>query len=144
MKTAVICLGLVLLLVIYWFYQLVIFNFELYRKIDEQKRENEQQEQRIQQLDNSLREATKAAYLRQYFISKRSPLASYSAQLVDIANEFGLDPHILPAISMAESTGCKYYITSTNNCLASGRDCRHEIGFLLKEIVDIPYKYGFA
>ncbi len=62
----------------------------------------------------------KVAKMRAYFADKNLPMADYAEELVYEAEKNGLDWTLLGAISMIESTGCKFYIKSTNNCFGWG------------------------
>ncbi len=62
----------------------------------------------------------KAQKIDAYFGKYNLPLEGHGAQFVESAEEYGLPWNFLPAIAMAESTGCKFIIPKTNNCFGWG------------------------
>lgn len=62
-----------------------------------------------------------AAKIDAYFASKGLPiLVGYGMKFVLEAEKHEIPYNLLPAIAMAESTGCKYIIPGTNNCWGWG------------------------
>ena len=55
-------------------------------------------------------------FLRRY----DSPLATHADYIVDIADEYGIDYRMIPAIAMQESNGCKYIPEDSYNCWGYG------------------------
>ncbi|MBP9797597.1 hypothetical protein KBC70_00435 [Candidatus Woesebacteria bacterium] len=62
----------------------------------------------------------RAAKLRRYLRSINSPLFDYSDLLVEEADKFGYDYRLLVAISLQESTGCKFIPENSYNCWGWG------------------------
>lgn len=62
----------------------------------------------------------KAAKIDAYFAKYDLPLAGHGMQFVLVAEKNDLDPYLLPAIAMRESTGGKFMIKSNNNCFGWG------------------------
>ena len=58
----------------------------------------------------------KVKKLKVFFEKHSSLLASHSGILVYCASKYGFDYRLLPSILMVESSGCKNFIRSTNNC----------------------------
>jgi len=58
--------------------------------------------------------------LKKFLQSYNSPLADHAAYLVDIADRWGLDYALIPAISMQESGGCKVIPENSYNCWGFG------------------------
>lgn len=58
--------------------------------------------------------------LTAFFERYESPLLEYSAYLVTVAEEHGLDYRLLPAIAMQESTLCQKAPKDSNNCWGFG------------------------
>lgn len=54
------------------------------------------------------------------FAKYGSGLSASAGDFADVALALDLDWTLLPSISMVESTGCKHYIRSTNNCFGWG------------------------
>src|SRR6185437_9436462 len=54
--------------------------------------------------------------LQQFFALHGSPLEPYAQNIVDAADQYGLDYEILPAIAGQESGWCKHIISGSNNC----------------------------
>ncbi|HVY35694.1 MAG TPA: hypothetical protein VG982_00225 [Candidatus Paceibacterota bacterium] len=61
-----------------------------------------------------------AAKIDAYFAQFNLPLAGHGMTFVIEAENSGIPWSLLPAIAMAESTGCKYVIPGTNNCFGWG------------------------
>lgn len=80
----------------------------------------ERLEKQDENLELKIKEATKGAYLKRYFISKDSILVDYVDDFVRSADKYGLNLSLLPAVSMVESSGCLRYIRATNNCFGWG------------------------
>lgn len=56
-----------------------------------------------------------------FFLQKyNSPLEPYSVDIVNAAEEYGLDYRLIPAIAMKESTLCKKIPIGSNNCWGFG------------------------
>lgn len=62
----------------------------------------------------------KAAKIDAYFAKYNLPLAGYGMTMVLAAEKHGIDPYLIPAIAMRESTGCKFIVPNTNNCFGWG------------------------
>lgn len=62
----------------------------------------------------------RAAKLRRYLRSINSPLFDYSDLLVEEADKFGYDYRLLVAISLQESTGCRFIPENSYNCWGWG------------------------
>lgn len=62
----------------------------------------------------------KAQKIDAYFAQYHLPLAGHGMTFVREAEENGIPYALLPAIAMAESTGCKFIIPNTNNCFGWG------------------------
>lgn len=58
----------------------------------------------------------KAAKIDAYFAKYDLPLAGHGMHFVLVAEKNDLDPYLLPAIAMRESTGCKFIIKANYNC----------------------------
>lgn len=57
-----------------------------------------------------------AAKIDQYYADHNMPLAGYGAKMVEVAYENDLDPYLIPALSVRESTGGKFACkTHANN-----------------------------
>jgi hypothetical protein len=61
---------------------------------------------------------TRTESIKEYFTKFNAPVASYSGKLIEEADKYSLDWRLLPAISMQESTGCKFRMGS--NCFGFG------------------------
>lgn len=61
-----------------------------------------------------------AAKIDKYFSDYDLPIAGYGMKFVTEANKNDLPVYLLPAIAMAESTGCKFVIKNKNNCFGWG------------------------
>ncbi|HWC57433.1 MAG TPA: hypothetical protein VG621_00560 [Candidatus Paceibacterota bacterium] len=72
--------------------------------------------------ESALQESEKreAAKIDAYFTQYDLPLAGHGMTFVTEAQKSGIPWTLLPAIAMAESTGCKYVIAGTNNCFGWG------------------------
>lgn len=66
------------------------------------------------------KEKDEAAQIDAYFAQYDLPLAGHGMTFVTEAQKSGIPWTLLPAIAMAESTGCKYIIKGTNNCFGWG------------------------
>ena len=62
----------------------------------------------------------KATKIDAYFAKHKLPLAGYGMTMVLAAEEHDIDPYLIPAIAMRESTGCKFIIPGTYNCFGWG------------------------
>jgi hypothetical protein len=62
----------------------------------------------------------KAEKVRQFLARYNSPLEPYAVDVVNAADEFGLDYRLIPAIAMQESTLCKKIPIGSNNCWVFG------------------------
>jgi len=62
----------------------------------------------------------RAAKLRRYLRSINSPLFDYSDLLVEEADKYGYDYRLLVAISLQESTGCRFIPENSYNCWGWG------------------------
>jgi len=58
--------------------------------------------------------------LKRYFQYYKSPLAEYAGVFVEMADKYGLDWKLLPAISGVESTFARHYINGTYNAYGWG------------------------
>jgi hypothetical protein len=58
--------------------------------------------------------------VRQFFKRYNSPLEPYAADIVNAADEYGLDFRLLPAIAMQESGLCKTIPDDSHNCWGFG------------------------
>lgn len=67
--------------------------------------------------------------VRQYLIRYSSPLEPYSNFLVDIADKYGLDYRLLPAIAQQESNLCKIIPPGGHNCWGWGIHSEGTLGF---------------
>lgn len=70
-------------------------------------------------------QAEQVRNLERILLRFNSPLAAQSAYLVGVANEYGLDYRLLPAIAYTESTLCKHYPKSSFNCWGWGSAAIH-------------------
>lgn len=70
--------------------------------------------------DPKASQAERVRKLEQTFAFYRSPLLPYAGYFVHVADRYGLDYRILPAIAFTESTLCKHYIARTRNCFGWG------------------------
>lgn len=62
----------------------------------------------------------KAEKIRQFLARYNSPLEPYAVDIVNAAEEYGLDHRLIPAIAMQESTLCKKIPVGSNNCWGFG------------------------
>lgn len=62
----------------------------------------------------------KAAKIDAYYGKHDLPLTGYGMTMVLAAEKYGIDPMLIAAIAMRESTGCKFYIKGTYNCFGWG------------------------
>lgn len=58
--------------------------------------------------------------VRQFFARYGSPLEPYAADVVNAADEYGLDHRLIPAIAMQESNLCKKIPENSYNCWGFG------------------------
>lgn len=58
--------------------------------------------------------------VRQFFVKYRSPLEPYAGDVVDAADQYGLDHRFIPAIAMQESGLCKTIPHNSYNCWGFG------------------------
>lgn len=58
--------------------------------------------------------------LENFFAKYRSPLLSYSQYIVEIADKYGLDYALIPAMAMQESQACLRIPEGSNNCWGYG------------------------
>lgn len=58
--------------------------------------------------------------VRQFFARYGSPLEPYAKDVVEAADEYGLDFRLIPAIAMQESTLCKKIPKDSHNCWGFG------------------------
>jgi len=61
-----------------------------------------------------------AEKIRQYLARYNSPLEPYAVDIVDAADQFGLDRRLIVAIAMQESTLCKVIPADSHNCWGFG------------------------
>ncbi len=61
--------------------------------------------------------------------SPLKPFDDYGKMLVNIADKYGLDFRLLPAIAMTESTLCKFIPEGTYNCTGYGITATSTLGF---------------
>ncbi len=64
--------------------------------------------------------AKRAEKVREFFVRYKSPLADYSVDVVNAADDYGLDYRLLPAISMKESGACRVIPDNSHNCWGFG------------------------
>lgn len=62
----------------------------------------------------------KAEKIRQYLSRYGSPLEPYAVDIINAAEEYGLDHRLIPAIAMKESTLCKKIPVNSYNCWGFG------------------------
>ena len=66
----------------------------------------------------------RAQYIENYFTRLNLPAADYAKEFVIYADKYGIDWRLLPAITLAETTGCKHTLTKftkrINNCWGYG------------------------
>lgn len=58
--------------------------------------------------------------LRQFFATYHSPLEAYAGDVVDAADQYGLDYRLIPSIAMQESGLCKTIPDNSFNCWGFG------------------------
>ena len=58
--------------------------------------------------------------IRQFFAKYNSPLEPYAGDVVDAADQYGLDHRLIPAIAMQESGLCKTIPDNSYNCWGFG------------------------
>ena len=73
-----------------------------------------------------------AAKIDTYLSDRNMPLAGYGAKMVEVAFENDLDPYLIPAIAVRESTGGKFKCKTKPNNLWGWASCK--VGF---ETMDI-------
>lgn len=61
-----------------------------------------------------------AEKIRQFLAKYNSPLEPYAVDIVDAADQYGLDRRLIPAIAMKESTLCKKIPVNSYNCWGFG------------------------
>lgn len=87
----------------------------------------------VQGLSTAIQTADARPVLIAEFLEKhKSPLTPYDywgVKLVEIADKYGLDFRLLPAIAMQESNLCKKIPEGTYNCLGLGIHARGTWGF---------------
>lgn len=90
----------------------------------------------------------RADALRRIFEKYNSPLIYEVNTFIEVSDQYDMDYRILPAIAFSESTLCKNYPTSTNNCYGWGQPLktfisqREAIQYIAEKInVSSPY-YG--
>lgn len=72
-------------------------------------------------IQNTIQEEdSKVEIIRQFFARYNSPLEPYAADIVAAANRYDIDPRLLPAIAMQESTLCRSVVADSNNCWGWG------------------------
>ncbi len=65
------------------------------------------QEQPVPVEEQRIEEDMRVQKINAYFEKRAMPLAGYGAQFVAVADTYGLDPYLLPAIAVRESSGGK-------------------------------------
>ena len=73
----------------------------------------------LETLEQLLEDIQEALKIEQYFIARDMPLAGYG-MVFAVGNNCGVDPYLLPAISVVESTGGKRMQPGTNNAWGWG------------------------
>jgi len=58
--------------------------------------------------------------IRQFLARYNSPLEPFASDIVDSADQYGLDYRLIPAIAMQESNLCKVIPQGSNNCWGFG------------------------
>ncbi|GIW60179.1 MAG: hypothetical protein KatS3mg087_1245 [Patescibacteria group bacterium] len=58
--------------------------------------------------------------IRNFFARYNSPLREHAAHIVEMADKYQIDYRLIPAISMQESTGCKFIPENSYNCWGYG------------------------
>ncbi len=67
--------------------------------------------------------------IKNYLEKYDSPLTAYSYYMVNVADEFGIDFRLIPAIARQESNLCKYIPTNTYNCWGWGIHSQGTLAF---------------
>ena len=62
----------------------------------------------------------RAEKIRQFLARYKSPLEPYAQDIVDAADQYGMDHRLIPAIAMQESTLCKFIPENSFNCWGFG------------------------
>jgi len=62
----------------------------------------------------------RVAVLKAFFRKYDSPLYEHADFIVTMSDEYSLDYRLIPAISMQESTACKFIPTNSHNCWGWG------------------------
>lgn len=65
-------------------------------------------------------EDARPALIAHFLAKYNSPLLPYSQYMVDIADKYGLEYPLIPAMSMQESLGCKLIPADSHNCWGYG------------------------
>lgn len=65
-------------------------------------------------------EDARTEIVRQFFEKHDSPLEPFAEEVVESADEYGLDFRLIPAIAMQESNLCKKIPAGSNNCWGYG------------------------
>lgn len=89
---------------------------------------NQNREQEYDYKISSIKVNRKQA-LEEFFNSYNSPLAQNAQTFIDVADKYGLDYRLLPAISCMESTCAKFYIEGSYNPFGWGIYGNNSIGF---------------
>jgi hypothetical protein len=91
----------------------------------------------------SERRSTTSAVIDLFFAEHNSPLEGLGIVFYDTATKHGFPVYLLPAVSMAESSGGIHYIYSTNNFMGWGRgkivfeskaDCIEKVGYKISTL----------
>lgn len=69
---------------------------------------------------STLSRDARSALLKKFFTKYNSPLAPLSDFIVLESDRYGVDYRLIPAISMQESTGCKFIPENSFNCWGYG------------------------
>ncbi len=67
--------------------------------------------------------------VRQYLNSYSSPLATYSDEIVQLADKYGIDYRFIPAIAQQESGLCRFIPEGSHNCWGWGINSASNLGF---------------
>lgn len=70
-------------------------------------------------IDDTVRDR-RVAVLKAFFRKYDSPLYDHADFIVKVSDEYGLDYRLIPAISMQESTACKFIPHNSYNCWGWG------------------------
>lgn len=65
-------------------------------------------------------EDSRVAALKSFFSQYESPLEEHAKLIVDLADQYGMDYRLVPAIAMKESTLCKFTPKNSYNCWGYG------------------------